>query len=311
MIDKIIARGEISKNSKLDLLSLNLQLKKEYDNGFKTNWGNLGNLKVEIDFDNKHNPTHISVFGSPVKYAYGNNVNNYTYSDLKYAFFKVSEDLGLDYLSFDVNSLEVGANFIMMRDPKLYLSSIIDHKQTRMKLSIFRDYESIYLANRTRKEIIFYNKSKESKSYIPEELKGLHILRYELKLKSKINEVLKKSVNVRNLLDKDLYNHLLYLWYTEYLMVQKEKNSKLNFKPTITRIKNFLVQEGIRNIGYKHLLNYLEESFKENHMKGNEVTRPRNWIKNQMQNNDNDFLNLNNELDRNVERAFLSHLVEK
>lgn len=282
MIDSLVTRGKIKKGQipNLDKLS-RPYLQSEVGTG-KTSRTRYRNLWVDIDYEHGR-PKEMSVIGSPTKFHFGNNVLNFSLRDFKRSVKSVSKDLGIDYLEFDVNSIEVGANVVVNHPPEMYCIGLISHSHRKMKRSVIRDYETVLFANRTNKEMIFYNKSLEARKFLPSWLQGINILRYEYKIKNKVLEFMKlESLKVKDLCTRSVWNKLIKVWYSEYRKINRMGNLIITGNLTVPRLRNHLVIKAINLIGPNKIQGMIESHIRDKKLKGNKASRLIHWISNLM-----------------------------
>lgn len=308
MIDKIVASSPEDQDLKgIDLLKLKLNKKETLLNGYTTHRSSLSNMKIEIQFDKNHVPIEMSIFGSPTKYLFGTNANNYNMRDFENSIDKLSNDLNIDLSYYNVYYIEIGANMVVRRSPEVYLSKIIGHKENTIKKSIINDYETVYLENKIRKNLTLYNKTKEAKNKIPIELKNKNVLRYELKYKKKIHETLKMHLTIGKLYTAEVYNDLLTRWRNEFNNILFIHKNTFDGRPNIENLRPFLISEGIRSVGYDSMVITMNDQFKKNGITGTLKARPLNWLKsNARVNRGGNYLL--KELERKVNRIYQSNL---
>jgi len=309
MIDGIIASGKITKTSGLKILNLVPPDYETLSSRPRPKKYRLNNLHVDVDYNNK-GPVSISIMGSPNKFNYGNNANNYTIFEFKESLIELSHKTGIDCMKLNLHKVEVGSNFIMKNTPPLYTSSLFGHPESRMKKSQLKNFQTVYFENSTRKKMIFYDKGAESVKSIPDELIRYNLLRYEYILKRKINESLGSYLTVGDLLNKEIYNQLLKLWRDHYFKLIRKDVSTFKGKPKVSDLTPFFSKIGISSFGYTESSLIIENGINDFKLKGNEATRPRSWLKNQM--TEDKFskpLDLFIELDEKVQRVYESNLI--
>jgi len=160
--------------------------------------------------------------GSLCKFLYGNNIVNFTRTDTRLAFEKLSDTLHISLNNAIVSRMDVAYNFDVTYLPESYfyhLGNLPYYK--RLEQMFYKGVEGLYYSSVSdKKQLEFYDKIKETtnrKDSIPEEYQNKNLLRYELRLKNHIKQIFKvNKVTVPMLYDVRFYNRIVDYWKSEY-----------------------------------------------------------------------------------------------
>lgn len=174
-------------------------------------YGNLDNLRVRIKSE------CIRIEGSISKWYLGNNIQPLSLDDTKRAFEKLSSILHLPIEKAYVKRLDLAACLVMKYLPSIYYNHLGRAGNT------FPQYmdNGIYYNLPNEEQLLFYDKTIESKGHVPDEYKGQHLLRYERRF-------FKPNILVGQLLDEDYYTLLIREWIKGYDLITKIKEITLN-----------------------------------------------------------------------------------
>lgn len=250
MIDTIRAKMVITDLGKLE----ELYCKSSYTSP-------NGNTYVRYTVDNISITTKQSdsvyelwIMGSLSKFLYGTNLVRFTRTDVHLSIEKLSAKIGIDISEAVVKRIDIAANLIVAQNVNTYLQ-LLSYKK-RFKKSVYRNYESVYfLTDNTslsfydkRKEFIKNNKGNPSlRSAYSSIIKDKNIIRYELKLKKKLEKVNNGTqVKLKDIYTVSIYKKLIRLWYKNYTSIVKDRSASLSdFKD----FKDYLMVRGIEKIG--------------------------------------------------------------
>lgn len=159
--------------------------------------------------------SHLKIDGSWSKFDSGENFTGYSILEFHKNYQKISNILGFDIKDMKITYIEYGLNVLLKNSVPEYLRLLIDHTDSRMKDSGFRDEETKSFEN-TQRVIKFYDKSKEliRDKYTNKDLKSSckqnNFLRFEMRRKK---DDIKKFIGENNtfifLLDPDIWEFLL------------------------------------------------------------------------------------------------------
>lgn len=174
-------------------------------------YGNLDNLRVRITSD------YISIQGSISKWYLGNNIQPLSLNGTKQAFERLSSILHLPMEKAHVKRLDLAACLVMKYLPSIYYNHLGRAGNT------FPQYmdNGIYYNLPNEEQLLFYDKTIESKGHVPDEYKGQHLLRYERRF-------FKPNILVEQLLDEDYYTLLIREWIKGYDLITKINEITLN-----------------------------------------------------------------------------------
>ncbi|WP_029277828.1 hypothetical protein [Pedobacter borealis] len=199
--------------------------------------------------------------GSLNKLFHGNNLVPISFKEVKNGLDSLYEVLKFDISDAKIKQIDIGHNLVMNQDVNSYLDLIVAPVGFKpWKLS----NETLYLKkNDNVSEIVFYNKFKEAKSKNKTLMfNNENILRYELKLKKNIKEILGDNSLV-SLYNVDTYSKLIKAWYESYVSIPKitqpvSSKIQLASKKSLT---DWLIKEGIKaNGGIEVIFNAVTNS---------------------------------------------------
>ncbi len=165
--------------------------------------------------------------GSLCKFLYGNNIVNFTRTDTRLAFEKLSDTLHISLNNATVSRMDVAYNFEVTYPPESYfyhLGNLPYYK--RLEQMFCKGVEGLYYSSVSdKKQLVFYDKIKETsncKDSIPEEYQNKNLLRYELRLKNHIKQIFEvNKVTVPMLYDVQFYNRIVDYWRSVYQNIVK------------------------------------------------------------------------------------------
>lgn len=190
--------------------------------------GSLNNLKVNIY------ETGISIKGSLPKFHLKDNLHTLTRSGIQEAIEHLSDIINLPINKAKVTAVDLATHWIMKYPPNYYYSFLGAKKYfTRLQASI----DTLYY-NTKPKQLVFYDKVVEATAKnvdIPMIYKNVHLLRYEMRHKGRLN----KQFNLSEITGATLYTEKFYMdiinrWIKEYMNIQKVQRLTL---PNMDNIK--------------------------------------------------------------------------
>ncbi len=214
-------------NVELDSIASKLSNLKEFKSKSSVSYsGYLDNYVVRIC------EAGISLKGSIARYYHGNNLFPLSRLEMKDAVKKLSDELGLPFHLSKVTRFDLAANFIMERPVQNYFPFLGEKRgYNRSNISL-----STLYYNTEKKQLIFYDKSKEFKKKYksvetPFIYKEKNILRYELKYQNRVNKIFdKEEITVEDLINVEFYEKLKENYINEYIKIQKvNRISILNY----------------------------------------------------------------------------------
>lgn len=195
MFDKVVLQyswdGEEDSPPSLD----NLQVAwegTERGTGEKRIEGYLNGMRVRVWPERKR----MRIEGSLPKFLFKENLTMLTRETTREALENLGEALGIDIGKARVSTLEFGCNIVTRQEPWLYLQRLGDMPR-RERLEYSRN--TLYYSRKGREQpdaLKIYDKGREAKQkknkgmQIPKEMRGKHILRFELSLKSRLPQQL-------------------------------------------------------------------------------------------------------------------------
>ena len=177
-------------------------------------WGKLKNLKVMV------NCNGLYVNGSLPKYLFGNNLETFSRSATEEVIEALSDRLSLPMKEARVSRLDVAKSFIMKQPVIEYLTQFTE--ASHYKKWEIANRETLLYKNSMR-ELTLYDKTAEVKrcrGSIPEVYKHRNVLRYEMRLKSRVAKQLGQERILASLLsDESFYMAIVDKWQKEYFSI--------------------------------------------------------------------------------------------
>ena len=194
-------------------------------NGEERVYGSLDGLKITLYIGG------LSVVGSLPKYLFGNNICSLDRHTTAQALEKLSDALHIPVNEAKVTELEFGTNFVMKHTPQSYIFRLGD----MARMSRCYAGSSLYYkgtGKSERKTFVFYDKGQE---YVEtgkdseNALNGANLLRYEMRLKGRLANLLKvPEVQASTLTDISFYRKVLKYWQDSYFSIIKINQAKTN-----------------------------------------------------------------------------------
>jgi len=201
--------------------------------------GTLDNLKLSV------NARRLKINGSLCKWFLGDNMQTLGRGDTKRAIEKLSDTLHLPISQADVTRVDIAQNLVMRYETAVYYN----HLGSLQYYSRFLQSNSLYYQN-SKRALVFYDKNKEmwvKGGTVPEVYTGRHVLRYEMRYKSRLREQFKQpEVKASLLYYEPFYIDLVNRWLNEYKSIQKLNTVTLNFD--IMRTKRELYILGLASL---------------------------------------------------------------
>ena len=223
------------------------------DNGQLYYSGHLSNIRVNLSEQG------VSLKGSIAKYLLHDNFKTLTRSDTKTAIEKITDELFLSIGKAKVTRLDFGQNIMTKQVPEAYFHLF----GNSYRYNRFQQAKSLYYQN-TRRQKVFYNKIAEAKSsglVCPKVLENQHLLRYEIRFMSKINEQLKQNEITASLLfEERFYITIFDRWFDEYISIQKNQiiNNDLYSVKTPKDYMDYLILYAIQAKGHDNIFKELD-----------------------------------------------------
>ncbi len=169
----------------------------------------------------------VSFAGSLARYLYGENFTTLRRADVLDAIASIEAEVGLDLSGAVVTRLEFGTTLCVFRPPREYMD-MLEYSPRRPKTS-FHDNGTVEFGNLNSLLLAFYDKGKEAKT-IPDEWKGKHALRVELRLRNKraIRRCLDRDILLPELEGSVVHDAFLRRLKAEYTRIHK--HSEVRFE---------------------------------------------------------------------------------
>lgn len=242
--------------------------------------GKLKNMNLLIT------PDYLRVTGSLTKYYFDNNLQTMSHDDIVTAIVSLGDELGLPIERGYIKRIDVGRNIIVKNNVRQYLNSFDEtdgYHRDRINDRL------LYKKTNGTHSMIMYDKKKELQKNAREFyqynrngiLKGKNILRYEVKLEQKINQLLKyKRVKVVHLRSTTFLKKLNNFWHMKYKSISTKKT--FSFSTDIASYGDFkreLLVKAIKDMGVVSLYKLLEDLRKTGKMTSNQKAYAKQNIK--------------------------------
>ena len=168
------------------------------------------------------NQIGVSLCGSLAKYYLPSNVYTLTRRTAEEALEMMSDEIHFDMLSADLKRIDVSTIIPTKYPPPTYYSRL-GNKPRFIRLHTHPD--TLYY-NQKQRQLVFYDKTKEANAkgaVIPPTLAGRNLMRYEIRLLSGPNRLLKIPEPIRgaDLVNDDFYYMLVQVWKNEFDSIKK------------------------------------------------------------------------------------------
>lgn len=205
--------------------------------GEEKTFGNLEGLRVSIFVGG------LSVVGSLPKYLYGgSNIYPLDRHTTELAIEKIGDSLHIDFKKAKVTELEFGTNFLMMHQVSAYIAKL--GEMPRMSRYHFEPYTLYYkgTGKQRPKVFAFYDKIAEAEkkglSY-PEDMKAANLLRYEMRLNSRLPQQLGvPEVRASTLSEIPFYRMMVRRYQDSYFSISKQNQLKTNIMSEIKTVSD-------------------------------------------------------------------------
>jgi hypothetical protein len=230
-------------------------------NGYKTFFGNLGNLRFSIS------PRGVNIKGSMPKFVYGNNLIEPGREMIVEFIDAIWDALGIDVSQGILTRIDFGKNIRCDLPPTSYIRLFTDSQHFERHTHP----HSIHYINGNR-QFIMYDKmveAKKNKEPIPEEFAGVQVIRLEARWmnSAKIKRCLKDEARLANVGKKAGWKTLAKEWKKLYFHFQRETevcfdSSRIKKPKDMT---DWLTCEGLKASGGIAGLNQYIQTLKDAH----------------------------------------------
>lgn len=225
------------------------KIQTDLNTGVASVYGRIENLKVSA------HPWGIHIIGSWAKYLYGSNIYTLNRHDTPLVIEKISDTFKMDVEGAKVTSIEFGTQFIMRKPVEEYFTRLGDSPNLRRSRHDGTVYYKSRGKKRQSKTLCFYDKRLEMETKgvpLPDGLEDANILRYEMRLKKNLPQLLKANVFASTLSNEDFYRRMVKLWQESYFLISKiNKQNKCSMDgiKTTTDAFNMLMAQLINQGG--------------------------------------------------------------
>lgn len=177
----------------------------------------------------------MRIEGSLPKFLYHENVTMLTIATTREAIENLGEALGIDIGKASVSALEFGLNIVTRQEPWVYMKRLGAMKY-RERLEYSK--HTLYYGRRGREQrdaLKIYDKVREAKKkanrgmQIPLEMRGKHILRFELSLNSRLPQQLgMPKITASSLYSYEVFEKLKALLLEKYQSIEKISKSGMD-----------------------------------------------------------------------------------
>lgn len=212
------------------------------------------NLKVKVT---EH---RIKLMGSIHKYHQGYNYKPFTLSDMWGAVLRLSDELKLELMSFNVTRIDIAANLITDYEPQVYYPLLGESSPYKRLLE---PNSIIYKLGIREKS--FYDKVDEGRNNsvaLPIELQDKNILRFEVRYKKDLlRQFNRPKLILSNLFNEEFYFNLVTLWGREYQAISKIGNMGINLENIKSKrdLRKAIMSTGMLAIGQDKLIKLVSE----------------------------------------------------
>lgn len=221
------------------------------------------------------------IVGLPT-FKYGHNLYSIKHWALIETVEALENAIGIQLKKAMLNRIDVGQNIILNERCSKYLHCLM-HKPGYEKQGYFD--KGVNFINRDNSRVLaFYDKTKHLQSSymrkigkcVIDEFEGKNLLRYEMKLKTRLHQQMGKKLLVLDLFDKAIYDKLIGLWLSEFIGIVKSK-IEIESKEfdTASELKDFLAFKGAEAYGEERLKRLVETVWKEKEQRDNAIKRHR------------------------------------
>lgn len=188
----------------------------------------------------------VHIYGSLPKFLYdGSNIYPLDVKHTAEAIEKIADTLHVHIEQATITELEFGANFMMSHKVSEYLCKLGELE--RMQRVYFNEDTLYYQGTGKKKKpkkLVFYDKIAEAKSNgmdYPKDFEDKNILRYELRLKGRISNIIGVPI-IRGctLYDFPFYERLTGIYQQHYYTIKKQNQTNNNVMAEIKKPKEAL-----------------------------------------------------------------------
>ena len=179
----------------------------------------------------------MRIEGSIAKFLFHENVTMLTRETTQEALENLGEALGIDIGKARVSTLEFGVNIVVQREPWQYMQRLGEMPR-RERIEYSRN--TLYYGRKGREqpdEIKIYDKGREAKQKknkgmeIPLEMRGKHILRFELSLNSRLPQQLDmEEIKASSLCTCEVWEKLKAMLLEKYESITKISKNGIDTK---------------------------------------------------------------------------------
>lgn len=225
--------------------------------------GYIDGMKVTI----RENETFIN--GSLSRYLHGSNCKDLCLSGNKEAIQKLSDSLLIDMRKAQVTALDYAQNIITELPPSMYFNLLGHSSQLVVRGTFYKKTETLYYKNGKTKnptngnvELILYDKVDEvGWKNVPDDWKGLNVMRVELSLLNRPEKQLKADLTGDSLSDPGIMQKVRNRYLSAFDSIFILNPVRFNTKP-INGTKKLIDQFtglGIQTYGLENALLAVEE----------------------------------------------------
>lgn len=200
-------------------------------------FGSLDGLKVSVFVNG------LSVVGSLPKFLYGgSNVYPMDRHTTAQAIEKMEDTLHIPIGEAFVTEVEFGTNFLMKHSVKEYLAKLGD--MPRLSRCHFEPSTLYYkgVGKQQPKAFAFYDKIADATAKgmdYPENMKGKNLLRYEMRMRGRLNQQLRvPEVTASTLTDTSFYRMMVKRYQDSYFSISKSNQIKTNIMSEIKTVSD-------------------------------------------------------------------------
>lgn len=231
-----------------------------------------------------------SIIGSLAKYMYQSNIYPLDRHTTAQAIEKLSDSLHMDLKEADVTGVEFGTQFLMKKQPQVYINKLGDMPRRKRLLcaesTLYYTGTGSQQRQRQKQVLCFYDKKADAAAkglIMPQGFERSNLLRYELRLNGRIpHQTGRHTVTASTLSDREFYRQLVTMWKDNYFSISKLNGVKQNVMNEIKSVKDakdVLFARLLSQSGKDVITDYLEELKQNNVFKDSKYyTRTKNAL---------------------------------
>ena len=259
MYDWIMASYDITNIPSQRFVSNIIQVSEVKSFFTNTTWANgyITNIKTKRRMGVSVSDKRIKIKICPNKFILGNNVQEAPIDDVFDTMYGLSHQLGIDLGDFILEQLDVTHTAETEYVPEMYFPYLCNNNGfNRWQI----DTTLYYNANSAKVQKVFYDKVKEvdkrktwgGRQFIPEELKGKNLTRFECRLGSnaEIVKVIGHQGSLGQLFTEEYIELLQGWWLNQYETIPKTTELNWDFKENM---EQKAVDETINHLGLMSL----------------------------------------------------------